>query len=180
VFITEGASYKPYKWIDVALRREHIEMKKQSTGARARLERQLEILREHMDSAYTDKLDGKISDEFWTRKQCDWQSEESRLKEQIAGLNRDTFDDRLLDVSRILELAQKPHSLYVTRKPAEQAELLMKVLLNSSIDAVSLYPTYRKPFDLIFKRARNEEWSTPGDVNPCYRCEREITKSANR
>jgi hypothetical protein len=59
---------------------------------------------------------------------------------------------------RILELAQNVHSLPLTRKPGEQAELLKKVLLNCSIDAVSLYPTYGKPFDLICKRAKNEEW----------------------
>ena len=57
------------------------------------------------------------------------------------------------------------YSLYLTRKPAEQAELLKKVLLNCSIDAVSLYPTYRKPFDMIFKRAKNEEWSGREDLN---------------
>ncbi len=60
---------------------------------------------------------------------------------------------------RILELAQRAHSLYLTREPAEQAELLKKVLLNCSIDAVSLYPTYRKPF----KRAKSEEWSASED-----------------
>jgi hypothetical protein len=32
------------------------------------------------------------------------------------------------------------------------------VLSNCGIDAVTLYPTYRKPFDLIFQRAKTEEW----------------------
>jgi hypothetical protein len=27
------------------------------------------------------------------------------------------------------------------------------VLLNCAVDAVSVYPTYRKPFDMIFERA---------------------------
>jgi len=45
------------------------------------------------------------------------------------------------------------------RKPAEQAELLRNVLLNCPIDAVSLYPTYRKPLDRIFERVKNQEWS---------------------
>jgi hypothetical protein len=29
------------------------------------------------------------------------------------------------------------------------------VLLNCAIDGASVQPTYRKPFDLIFERARN-------------------------
>jgi len=31
---------------------------------------------------------------------------------------------------------------------------------NCALDGVSLYPTYRKPFDLIFKRAKTEDWYT--------------------
>ena len=60
----------------------------------------------------------------------------------------------MLSEQRILELANKAYFLYVTRKPAELAELLRKVLLNCAIDGVSVYPTYRKPFDLICKRAK--------------------------
>jgi hypothetical protein len=39
------------------------------------------------------------------------------------------------------------------------------VLSNCQIDAVSLTPTYRKPFDIIFARAKNEEWRARGDSN---------------
>jgi len=37
------------------------------------------------------------------------------------------------------------------------------VLLNCSIDAASVWPSYRKPFDLIFQRAGNEDWSALAD-----------------
>ena len=71
----------------------------------------------------------------------------------------------MLSEQRILELANKAYFLYVTRKPAEQAELLRKVLLNCEIDGVSVYPTYRKPFDLICKRAKTKGWSGREDLN---------------
>jgi hypothetical protein len=118
-----------------------------------------------MDSEYTDKLDGQISEDCWQRKQADWLSEELRLKGQIAGLEEAKTGNRLLDVQRTSELAEKAYYLYLTRKPAEQAELLKNVLSNCSIDDVSLYPAYRKPFDLILKRAKNEEWSGREDSN---------------
>jgi hypothetical protein len=129
------------------------------------LERDLATSRSRMDAAYTDKLDGKIAEGFWQRKQADWQTDELRIESLISGLKEDKCEERLLDVQRILELAQDAYSLYVTRKPAEQAELLKKVLLNCSIDAVSLYPTYKKPFDLIAKRAKSKEWSGREDLN---------------
>jgi hypothetical protein len=87
----------------------------------------------------------------------------------LSGLSYFTthtfFDDRLLDAHGIIELAQHAHSMYVTQKPAEQADLLKKVLSNCSIEAVSLYPTYRKPFDLICQRVKNEEWSGREDLS---------------
>jgi site-specific DNA recombinase len=151
--------------IEDSLRRVQGEMRSQVTQERTRLDRELAALRSRMDAAYTDKLDGKISEEFWQRKQADWETDELRIKSLIAGLVESKSGERLLSVSRILELAKDAYFLYLTRKPAEQAELLKRVLLNCSIDAISLYPTYRKPFDLIFKRAKNEDWSGREDLN---------------
>ncbi len=37
------------------------------------------------------------------------------------------------------------------------------VLLNCAVDGVNIQPTYRKPFDMIFQRAKNEEWSALAD-----------------
>jgi site-specific DNA recombinase len=92
------------------------------------------------DQAYTDKLDGKISEDFWQRKITEWQAEEQRVGMALAGLQESISNDRLLDATRILELANKTHFLYLTRKPAEQTQLLRIVLLNCAIDGASLYP----------------------------------------
>jgi hypothetical protein len=73
--------------------------------------------------------------------------------------------DRILDSVRILELANKAYFLYLKQTPPEKAKLLKMVLSNCSIDAVNIHPTYRKPFDLIFMRAKNEEWRARGDSN---------------
>jgi hypothetical protein len=51
------------------------------------------------------------------------------------------------------------------RNSTEQGQLLKSVLLNCSTDGVSLWPVYRKPFDLIFERAKSEEWSGRADLN---------------
>jgi hypothetical protein len=142
------------------------QMRSQAAQERARMERELAALHSRMDAAYNDKLDGKISEGFWQRKQADWQAEELRIKSLIAELEEDKSGERLLNVQEILELAQDAHSLYVTLKPAEQAKLLKSVLWNYSIDAVSLYPTYRKPFELIYQRAKTSEWSGRRDSNP--------------
>jgi hypothetical protein len=64
------------------------------------------------------------------------------------------------NIQKNLEFANGAYSLYVTRERAEQAKLFKKVLLNCSIEAVSVTPIYKKPFDMIFERAKTQEWST--------------------
>jgi hypothetical protein len=73
--------------------------------------------------------------------------------------------ERILDAKRTLELANKAYSLYLAQNPTQQATLLRMVLLNCSIDGTSVCPTYRKPFDLIFKRATKQDWSGRENLN---------------
>jgi hypothetical protein len=73
--------------------------------------------------------------------------------------------DVLATAKEALELANRAYFLYVTESPAEPGRLLKKVLLNCRVDGTILYPTYRKPFDMICERAKNQEWSGQQDSN---------------
>ena len=59
----------------------------------------------------------------------------------------------------------RAYSLYVRQNAADQGKLLEMVLSNCTTDGVNLYPAYRKPFDLIFERAKTEEWRARRDSN---------------
>ena len=85
----------------------------------------------------------------------EWTAEERCIQDALARLEQPT-GELLLTAQRTLELANKAYSLYLTRHPHEQAQLLKMVLLNCAIDGASVHPTYRKPFDLIFQRAKTE------------------------
>jgi site-specific DNA recombinase len=139
--------------------------KKQHEAEAARLAQRLATVRQKMDRAYDDKLSGAIDEAFWTRKMNDWRNEEQQIQMAIDGLKESKSSDRLLNAKRILELANKASFLYFTQNPVEQAKLLKMVLLNCAIDELSVYPTYRKPFDLIFERAKTKEWSGRADLN---------------
>jgi site-specific DNA recombinase len=129
------------------------------------LKQRLAQVHRRLDQAYQDKLDGKITEELWERKSAEWQTEEQQIVASIQTL-RAAKPERLLDAARILELANKACFLYVKQPMAEKAKLLKMVLSNCAIDAVNIYPTYRKPFDLIFQQAKTEEWRTRRDSNP--------------
>jgi len=130
-----------------------------------RLKQRLASVRHRLDQAYMDKLDGKITDEFWTRKSDEWRAEEQQVLFAMQALNQ-IQPERILNAVRILELANKAYSLYVKQSPTEKAKLLKTVLSNCTLDAVSIHPTYRKPFDLIFMRAKNGEWRARRESNP--------------
>jgi DNA invertase Pin-like site-specific DNA recombinase len=114
-----------------------------------RLEQRLASVRRRIDQAYMDKLDGKISEDFWQTKTAEWRLEEQQLATAMQGLQQ-INPERPLSTKRILELAHKAHSLYTVRSFAEQGKLLKILLLNCRVDATRLYPIYSKPFDLIF------------------------------
>jgi site-specific DNA recombinase len=146
----------------------------QSDSTRAEAERQKRIagtqqriaaLSARMDQMYEDKLDGKIDNEFWTRKMNEWREQERELESELSGLNVQVTAESVLTVKRIFELANRAHFLYFTRNQADRGQLLNSVLLNCATDGVSLWPVYRKPFDLIFERAKSEDWSGREDLN---------------
>ena len=134
-------------------------------NAAEQLHKRLATVRRRMEQAYLDKLDGKIPDEFWRRKSVEWQSEESEVLGSLHSLDLPKSESYALTLTRIVELANKACFLYLKQNAAERAKLLQLVVSNCRIDALNLYPTYRKPFDLIAQRAKNEEWCARHDSN---------------
>ena len=128
-------------------------------------QQRLTALRTRMDQIYEDKLDGKITEEFWTRKMNEWREQERVLESQLLALTTCVTTDIVLSAKRIFELANQAHFLYLTRNSVERGQLLKSVLLNCATDGISLWPTYRKPFDLIFEHAKTENWSGREDLN---------------
>jgi site-specific DNA recombinase len=147
-----------------SLRLDQERARREFTARKERLEKDLELTRRRQDQAYKDKLDGRITEEFWNRQMSELTANEQRTASALAALT-EPLDDKVLTVARTLELAQNAHSLYVTQDPAEQAKLLGLVLSNSEIDEVSVYPKYKMPFDLIAQRTKTEDWLGGLDSN---------------
>jgi site-specific DNA recombinase len=109
---------------------------------RERLQQRLEVVRHRVEQAYTDKLDGKITEDFWARQSAQWQREEEQIHLAMQALE-EASPDRIIEGVNILELANKAYFLYLRQPPTERAKLLRIVLSNCTVDAASIYPTYR-------------------------------------
>jgi site-specific DNA recombinase len=161
IYIPERVAETIVAWLSSDRARAESERQKRMEATQQRIA----ALRTRMDQMYEDKLDGKIDGEFWTRKMNEWREQERRLESELSRRKVEVTAESVLTVKRIFELANRAHFLYLTRNHAERAQLLKSVLLNCDTDGVSLWPVYRKPFDLIFERAKNQEWSGREDLN---------------
>lgn len=120
-----------------------------------------------LDQIYTDKLEGLIAAEQYTRFQEKLRLDQDSYSEQINRIrdaNRNYTDTAI----RILELAEKAYSLYVTQDPTEKRKLLRLVLSKSTLDNGTLSVTYNKPFDLILNGLSGREKLPQADVSRTF------------
>ena len=129
-----------------------------------RLQQQQLLVRAKLDRAYDDRLSGRISDELWNKKSAELEDELQRVRGEMASHEHASHDYEATGV-QILELAQSAYSLYVTKKPHDQAQLVKTLLSNCSFDRGSLTATYVKPFDLFAAGAKNGDWLLGLDSN---------------
>ena len=116
----------------------------------SKLNQRISAIETRKRKAYEDKLDGVIDDEFYRAHMEGWSAQQRQLREVLKLASEPISEDHCLSVQRVVELAERAHSIYTTRTDAECAQLLKTVLLDCTTNGVDLNPTYRQPFDLIF------------------------------
>ncbi|MGB8657427.1 MAG: recombinase family protein [Candidatus Zixiibacteriota bacterium] len=134
------------EWIKEALKSSHVDEKAYHDEMIAKLTLQLKRLQQKLDQAYEDKLEGKIEEEFWSKKSEQWREEQSGIVSKITyhqNANKSYFDEGI----KILELANKAYFLYQKQEAHEKRKLLNYILSNCQVIDGTLYPTYRKLFD---------------------------------
>ena len=144
-------------WIKEALLKSHEDEKEYHNSRINALQAQYNKLQHRLDQIYIDKLDGKISEEFYQEKTNEWREEQDNILatiEKHKNANANYFEQGIY----ILELAQKAYSLYLRQIPSEKRKLLNFLLSNCTLNDLTLYPTYRKPFDLLAKGLTRSNW----------------------
>ena len=133
------------EWIVAALKESHREERAYHDQQIEKLQADVRKLQARIDAVYEDKLDGKVSEDFWTRKSREWRDQQIAVMttiEQHQRANQFYFDAGV----KVLRLAQRAHTLWLAQPPTERRRLLDVLLLNCTFDGTKLSPTYRKPF----------------------------------
>tara|TARA_R110002073_G_scaffold123819_1_gene267610 strand:+ start:577 stop:2148 length:1572 start_codon:yes stop_codon:yes gene_type:complete len=147
-------------WVTQALRESHVDEKQCHNEAIIRLQAEYNRLQNRIETAYEDKLDGRINVAYFDKKSAEWRTEQDRIQRIIKeheSANRTYYDEGV----KLLELASRAHELFQKQEPKEKRRLLDFVLSNSSWANGELSVTYRQPFDIIAQAvARNDEEAT--------------------
>jgi antirestriction protein len=132
------------------------------------LVREHSTLKNRLDKMYEDKLDGRVSDEFYDSKYAEYKNRLDDLAERIALHNK--ADIGYYEFGRkILELAKNAGKLFEQAKPEEKRELMQFVLSNSTIKDSMPDFTLKQPFFSIAKHSSVDEcsaWQGRGESNP--------------
>ncbi len=118
------------------------------------LRQKIDILRKRMDQAYTDKLDKKITEEFWLSKQNLWQEEIINLDNTLCAYTKAEIP-YYESGYKILELGRHAHSLYLKATHDEKRELLNLIKSNYSLRNGSIEYSLKKPFNWMTQWASN-------------------------
>lgn len=131
-----------------------------STNSYEQIAKKLAILEKRLDSLYEDKVDGKISLEFWEEKNRAWQKEKNKLSIQLQSISR--TNDTLREGSNLLlGIAKDLPQLYLQGNTIEKKQILNLIGSNFiykdkelSIELNSVF-NYLLNFDFLKKSGDN-------------------------
>lgn len=134
--------------VSKALRESHADQRRYCEEQTARLQAEYTKLKGRLDQMYVDKLDGRVTQDFYDAKSAEWRAEQAKLLETMHAHQTATaayFDDGV----RLLALAQKAHTLFLQQTAAERAKLLKLVCSNCTWKEGQLVVTLQEPFEAL-------------------------------
>jgi site-specific DNA recombinase len=134
--------------VSSALRQSHVDEKQFHDEAIDRLQGEYKRLQNRIDQMYIDKLDGRVTAEFFDRKSAEWRQEQESV-ERNTGKHRHANQSYLEEGVAILELANRAVELFEKQPASEKRRLLDFVVSNSTWANGELTVDFRQPFDLI-------------------------------
>lgn len=121
------------------------------------LEKQIKLLQKRVDQAYLDKLDGKISEEFWQKHTRQWIVEKEELSLKLVSAQR--ADGHYLENAYfILELAKNAALWFKNGNPEKKRRVLEALLSNSSFKDGNLDLVLHPVFEIILQSVKTRNW----------------------
>ena len=147
-----------------ALKDSYVDQKAYNEEQIDKLQKRCDLLKSRVNQIYLDKLDNKISEEFWKEKHNEWTYEIAICMEKIKEHTQASIDYMKLG-GELLELLKNLYPRYIQQNQTEKKKLLKIIFSNFTLNGGNIDYTYKKPFDLIVEGASCSKWWTRGDSN---------------
>ncbi len=140
------------QWLDEALKEHHGEEIKLTTTKRSQLNAQFERIQKRLEAMYLDKLDGRITMEFYDTKFKEFTEEKEVILSELQKLNND--NNLYYEAGYAIHLlASKAKEIYQSEKATveEKRLLLSYVFSNQTLKDRTLAVNYTPAFEFLAK-----------------------------
>lgn len=142
-------------WIRKALKDSHEDKITYHEKALEALNAKQQQILKRISKIYDDKIDGKISEEFYYSKLKEYKQEETAVIESIKKYSDVNFKYYDFGVN-FYDLSQKSKEVFLRAEPEEKRRLIKLVFSSLVLDEGKLIAEYSKPFQLL----ANAVWAT--------------------
>lgn len=156
---------KVLDWVRKALKESHKYENDYYTDSVRELETRKQRIEKRMSVLYDDRIDGRVTKEFYDKKQKQYEGELENVIEATEKHSKANIDYYRLGIN-LFELSQKGAQLY--QKMAlleEKREFLNFVFSNLRLKNEKVYPGFKNGFQVIAKRAEDGNWLRGMDSN---------------
>lgn len=112
-------------------------------------------LQGRLDILYNDRLDQKITNEFWERKQAEINKEQEDIQTQIKRVKSE--ETKYFEIwLNILDLAYRAKEIYLKRSPEQRRVLLSHIFTNLILKDKKVDYQLKKPIEVLSKRVQEK------------------------
>ena len=137
-------------WAREALQKSLSDQQKEHKEAIARLRAEYDNIDAKIKAVYGDKIDGVISNEFFSEKYRELAAEQSRISHDIKRYEN-SRTSYMGEGMRILEFIADAQNAFESYDVFGKRDLLNLVTSNLILDDGKIIASYRKPFDMLIK-----------------------------
>jgi len=145
------------KWMQDVLLKHHAEESGKYNQKLSALHSRLKMLSRYLDEAFTEKVEGRLPEELWKKKNEQWRLERDQIKREIAAMD-DKKDEYIEKGVLLIELAHHTVTYYKNAGPEKRRKLIDIVSSNLILKDGTLEYRYRKPFDILVDSGGKGKW----------------------
>lgn len=128
------------------------------------IERHIKVLQNRIDQAYIDKIDRKISEEFWQSRAPGWMQEKEDLALKLLSMQK--ADTHYLENAHlVLELSRKAIGLFKQQNSDQKRKLIDILVLNCAYSNEKLDLELKPVFQMMVESKKTRNWCARQDLN---------------